>query len=86
MKRAVRFVRQITQRNPSLISTLLAIATLSVDFATGREIRFPLLYVLPVGLAAWMGQRTQAYAMSVLLPLVRVIFEDLWRAPALFPH
>jgi phosphotransferase system enzyme I (PtsI) len=86
MTSALRFVKQIIKKkNPAVICILLALATLAVDFATGREIRFPLVYLLPIGLAAWMDQKTLAYALSVLLPLVRVVFEVLWQIPELFP-
>ena len=61
MKRALQFVVQVTQKNPSAICILIALVTLSVDFATGPDIRFPLLYLLPIGLASWMGKKTLAY-------------------------
>ena len=85
MKRALRYVNQVTQKNPSAVCLLIALITLSVDFATGRDIRFPLLYLLPIGLASWMGRRTLAYALSVLLPLLRISFEIAWRVPELLP-
>ena len=83
MTRALRFVKQITEKNPSAICLLVALVTLFVDFATGRDIRFPLLYVLPIGLAAWMGRKTLAYVLSVLLPMMRVSFEIPWQVPEL---
>jgi len=83
MKRVMRFVVQVTQKNPSAICILIALVTLFVDFATGRDIRFPLLYLLPIGLASWMGRKTLAYALSVLLPVLRVFFEVLWQVSEL---
>ena len=85
MKRAMQFVVQVTQKNPSAICILIALVTLSVDFATGRDIRFPLLYLLPIGLASWMGKKALAYALSVLLPLLRISFEIAWQVPELLP-
>jgi phosphoenolpyruvate-protein phosphotransferase (PTS system enzyme I) len=85
MTRALQLLKQIAERNPSVICILLAVATLSVDFATGRDIRFPLIYVIPLGLAAWMDRKTLAYALAVLLPVVRVVFEILWQIPELLP-
>lgn len=85
MTSALRFVKQITKRYPSLICIGLALTTLAVDFATGREIRFPLVYLLPIGLAAWMDKKILAYSLSVLLPPVRVVFEVLWQVPELLP-
>jgi phosphoenolpyruvate-protein phosphotransferase (PTS system enzyme I) len=83
MKRALRFVKEFSERNPTFICILVALATMFLDFVTGREIRFPLLYLLPTGLAAWMGRRTIAYTLSVLLPFVRIVFEILWQIPEL---
>ncbi|MEO5714191.1 MAG: phosphoenolpyruvate--protein phosphotransferase [Luteolibacter sp.] len=74
-------VKQFIRTNPSIVCMILAFATLLVDFSTGREIRFPLVYVLPIGLAAWMGKEGQAYSMAILLPMVRVSFEFLWQSP-----
>lgn len=85
MTRALRFVKQITKKYPSLICIVLALTTLTVDFVTGREIRFPLVYLLPIGLAAWMDKKILAYSLSVLLPPVRVVFEVLWQVPELLP-
>ena len=85
MKRALRFVYQATQKNPSAICILIALITLSVDFATGRDIRFPLLYLLPIGLASWMGKEILAYTLSVLLPFLRISFEIAWQVPELLP-
>jgi phosphoenolpyruvate-protein phosphotransferase (PTS system enzyme I) len=85
MKPAMRFMTRITQRNPSAICLTIALVTLAVDFATGRDIRFPLLYLLPIGLASWMGKKILAYALSALLPLLRVYFEIYWRVPELLP-
>ena len=85
MTRALRFVKQVTKRNPSAICLLIALVTLFVDLATGRDIRFPLLYVIPIGLASWMGRKTLAYILSVLLPVMRVYFEVLWQVPELLP-
>jgi hypothetical protein len=60
LTRALQSVKQVTERNPSTICLLLALVTLFVDFTTGRDIHFPLLYVLPIGLAAWMGRKILA--------------------------
>jgi hypothetical protein len=81
MKSVNQFVRQVIQRNLAAVGILLAVITLSVDFATGREIRFPLLYIIPIAMMAWLDKKPLAYAMSVLLPLVRAFFENYWHNP-----
>jgi hypothetical protein len=83
MRRALQFVKEITENRPTVICVLVALATMYIDFATGREIRFPLLYLLPIGLAAWMGKTALSYAFAFLLPFVRVAFEVLWQIPEL---
>ncbi len=59
MKRPMRFVVQITRKNPSTICIFITLVTLLVDFTTGRDIRFPLLYLIPIGLASWMERKIQ---------------------------
>ena len=81
----MRFVVQVTQKNPSAICILIALVTLFVDFATGRDIHFPLLYLIPIGLASWMERKILAYTLSVLLPSLRISFEILWRYMNCFP-
>lgn len=74
-------IRRFTLSHPSFVCFGLMVATLTVDFATGRDIRFPLLYVLPIGMAAWMGRRGTAYAYAVFMPAARVLFEVVWQVP-----
>ena len=81
----MRFAVQVTQKNPSAICIIIALVTLFVDFATGRDIRFPLLYLVPIGLASWMERKILAYTLSVVLPSLRISFEILWRVPELLP-
>jgi phosphoenolpyruvate-protein phosphotransferase (PTS system enzyme I) len=85
MNRVWRRLNRITLQNPSALSLLLALVTLAVDFATGRDIRFPLLYLLPIGLAAWMDKKVLAYTLSLFLPVLRISFEIVWQVPELFP-
>jgi phosphoenolpyruvate-protein phosphotransferase (PTS system enzyme I) len=73
----------MTQKHPKSVCLLIALITLLIDFATGRDIHFPLLYLLPVGLAAWTGNGALAYALSFFLPLLRIAFEVAWKIPEL---
>jgi hypothetical protein len=54
---------------------------LLVDFITGLHIRFPLVFVLPVGLAAWKRDKSLSYILAILLPLVRLGFHFIWQDP-----
>ncbi len=84
MTNPYRYAKQFIRSNPALVCLLLTLATLLVDSLTGKEIRFPLLYVFPIGVAAWLAKKPLAYSLSVLLPLVRVGFEFLWQTPEHF--
>jgi phosphoenolpyruvate-protein kinase (PTS system EI component) len=78
MRRALRFVGKIRRESATLPSVFLAVAVVWIDVITGREIQFPLVYVLPVGLAAWRQQRILAYGMALTLPVLRIGFEVSW--------
>lgn len=82
MLRILRSIGKINRDNPKLCSMLLAIIVLWIDFSTGTEIQFPLIYVIPVGLAAWQLQRILAYAMAVTLPVLRIGYEFPWHTNA----
>ena len=55
---------------------------LCIDIVTGPEIQFPLIYVLPVGLAAWRSQRYLAYGLAMTLPVLRIGLEFPWGTDA----
>jgi len=57
---------------------LVAVIVLMIDYFTGKFIRFPITYVLPVGMAAWKNKKGTAYTMAILLPLARLWFQFPW--------
>lgn len=57
----------------------IALIVLVVDFYTGKHIRFPILYIIPVGIAAWYNQKTMAYSLAVFLSLARFGFHIPWQ-------
>ena len=85
MTRMTELVRRVIARNPAGVAIPLALIILGVDFVMGREIRFPLLYLIPIALVAWQGKKTLAYSLSLLLPSVRVVFENFWGTPETMP-
>jgi len=61
------------------ISCLFVVAiVLTIDYLTGRAIRFPIIYVFPVSMSAWQEQKSMAYSMAILMPLARVGFLIPW--------
>ena len=52
------------------------------DYVTGPKTQFPVVYVIPVTLAAWYSGRWPALALAVAIPLVHVVFlVALWKQP-----
>src|SRR5262245_32968909 len=57
---------------------VLAAGVLGLDYLTGPHIRFPIVFVAPVALAAWQHGRLRAFVFASALPLVRLWFWHLW--------
>jgi len=85
MQSVLRFIENTNTKTATVFIISLALVVLGIDLITGREVQFPLIYVLPVGIAAWRNQKTLAYAMSIVLPLVRGIYEFPWHTSASLP-
>lgn len=60
----------------------LGAAILLLDLLTGRFLMFPILFVIPVVLPAWFGQRRLACALAVALPLGRLAIAALVEKPS----
>lgn len=59
----------------------LAACILIVDYLTGPLIQFPILYTIPVLLAAWYHGRILGYGLAVAMPLTRFFKRALWEDP-----
>jgi hypothetical protein len=81
----VRGMARVYARQPALVCLLLAASVLAVDYGTGRSIQFPIVYAIPIGLAAWKQMRGMAYGGAVLLPAVRLLFHFPWQEIATIP-
>jgi len=77
-----RFINKINDRTATFFNVFLTVIVLWIDLITGSEVQFPLIYVLPVGMAAWRNQKVMAYGMTLLLPLVRGLYEFPWHTQA----
>ncbi len=62
----------------------MSLAVLSFDYASFPIVRFPIVYILPVGFAAWYSGRQWGLLLAIVLPLVRLYFTTLWAAPWTF--
>ncbi|TFG68787.1 MAG: hypothetical protein E4H27_07675 [Anaerolineales bacterium] len=76
--------RLITSRYCTYFLAAIAFIIVAADYLTGRDIRFPVLYVIPVGLAAWGNRINFAYTLAILLPITRLSFHVFW-PQATFP-
>ena len=45
-----------------------------LDYVTGLSTQFPVVYIIPVSLAAWYSGRGPALGLAVVVPLVHVLF------------
>jgi len=59
----------------------LSAVCLAVDYRLGPFIQFPIVYLIPVSLAAWHSSRTLAVTLALVLPLGRLYFISLWDPP-----
>jgi hypothetical protein len=74
----VEALRRAYARRPILSCLATAGLVLGADYHTGREIQFPILYAIPLGLAAWKRKRALAYGLALLLPGLRLLFHFGW--------
>lgn len=71
-------VGRLYESRPVLCAGAVALAVLALDFATGRNIQFPVLYILPTAMAAWRNRRVEGYLFATGLPIARVMFHFPW--------
>lgn len=68
----------------TLLWIALSIGCLAIDYALGPFIQFPIVYLVPVSLAAWHSGRKLGLTLAVILPLCRLYFITLWDPPWTF--
>ena len=75
---------RLTGRRSLIITGVLSIVVLGVEFFTGPVIQFPILFIIPVSLAAWGAGRTAGLVFAIALPLARLLFAGAQEAPWVF--
>ena len=59
----------------------LAVPMLWIEYITGLHTQFPMVYFIPVSLAAWYPGRWPAVALGVIIPIAQLIFMALESRP-----
>src|SRR5258706_8657282 len=52
----------------------IALPLLWIEYVTGAYARFPVVYVIPVSVAAWYSGRWPALALAAAIPLAHLVF------------
>lgn len=78
LKDILNNIKILSKLKINVLCILIGAIVLVIDYITGRHIQFPITYIIPVGLAAWQTQKTTAYAIAIILPLMRVVFHFPW--------
>jgi hypothetical protein len=60
---------------------VIALIILRADYFTGPLVQFPILYLIPIGLASWYNGRVWGLIFAFGMPLIRFYFSNLWEAP-----
>jgi hypothetical protein len=53
---------------------LAGVLVLAADYLVGVDSQFPMLYAVPVALAAWYSDRWTAVAMATAIPVFHIVF------------
>jgi len=63
----------------------VSLAILALEFVTGPFVQFPILFVLPVAMAATAGGWRWGVALAAALPSARLSFGAFWGVPRSWP-
>jgi len=80
-----RTLIELYEKRTNSFCIVVAAIVLAIDYITGRHIEFPILYALPVALAAWKLQLKMSFVMAILLPAARVGFYVPWQETQALP-
>ncbi len=63
------------------IWVFLSFVVICIDYLSGPQIHFPILYLLPIFLASWNHGRRWGIGLAVFLSGTRIIYAHLWVVP-----
>ena len=61
-----------------LFSVFLSFVILFIDYITGPDIEFPILFIIPVIMATWYHGKHAGFIFSIILPVAVIYFNFLW--------
>jgi hypothetical protein len=68
-------------RVPAVWWLAIAAALLGIEYVTGLHNQFPMVYFIPVSLAAWYSGRRTAVALGLIIPIAQLGFVMLEHQP-----
>jgi hypothetical protein len=71
----------IEQRYYPFYWVAISVMVIVLDFLTGPAIQFPVVFVVPVALAAWYSGRKWGLAIAILLAIARSVMYLYWATP-----
>jgi len=78
LKKISGYLLELFKRQSTYSCAGTSLFIVIADYFTGAHIQFPIFYVIPVIMASLLNRRTFAYALAVMLPMVRLCFYNLW--------
>jgi hypothetical protein len=76
----------LPRAHPYLMVGMICL-TIVADYVTGPSVQFPILYLLPIGFAAWSSRLGWGCGLAVTMALMRLVFvmigPEAWSGPEL---
>ncbi len=61
---------------------IVAIGVLIIDYITGPEIHFPILFIIPISLASWFNSRAFSLSLSIFIISTNTVYSLMWGGEA----
>ncbi|MDD4869523.1 MAG: histidine kinase [Kiritimatiellae bacterium] len=73
------FTPHSQQKLLPVVWLVLSILAMVIDYLSGPTVQFPILYIIPIGLAAWYSGPWWGGFLAIVLPFGRVIYWTVWQ-------
>jgi phosphoenolpyruvate-protein phosphotransferase (PTS system enzyme I) len=75
MQRIFQYIDKINKKTVFVFIVALIICIIFIDFITRHHFQLELLYVFPIGIAAWKNEKVLALTISIIMPFLRILFD-----------